>query len=68
MSIAGIPTTKYQCLVLCLNAYIPARVPILPPTALTMNRVFSGILQAPFLAFDLSAHITAKPAIFIITR
>lgn len=36
---------------------MPAREPMLPPMIATMNRVFSGILNALFFAFLLSDHI-----------
>ncbi len=39
-----IPITKYICLVLCLNAYMPSQVPRLPPIKLMRNRVLSFIL------------------------
>ena len=66
--INGIPTTKYQCFVLCLKRYIPAKVPMLPPSRLTRNKVFSGILYLCFMAFLLSINITNTPAIFMIIR
>ncbi len=68
ISMAGIPVTKYQCFVLCLNRYIPAHVPILPPNKLTRKSIFSGILHAWCFALDLSMPITAIPMIFIIRR
>lgn len=64
MQISGIPITKYQCFVLCLNTYIPIHVPILPPSRLHKNNVFSEIRHAFRFAFALSAPIIRKPAIF----
>ena len=57
--------TKLSFCVLCLNVYIPAIVPIPPPSAVTRNNVFSEILHVPFLAFLLSNHIMKKPNIFM---
>lgn len=65
--ISGIPTTKYQCLVLCRNAYIPAQLPALPPKILQTNSVLSEIRQAFLFARDLSIPISANPRIFITT-
>ena len=60
-SITGIPATKYQCLVLCLNKYIPAMEPIEPPIIATKKSVASGILHFLLLALDLSTPIIISP-------
>jgi len=41
---------------------------MLPPIKLTKNNVFSGMRQAPLMAFALSIPITAKPAILAMTK
>ena len=66
--IKGIPTTKYQCFVLWRNKYIPAHVPILPPSRLTMNNVRSGIRKRCLIARLLSEYITYNPTMFISSR
>ena len=68
INIAGIPTTKYQCFVLCLNRYIPAHVPKLPPKKLIRNSLFSGILHVCRFAFALSTPIATKPMVFMSIR
>ena len=55
--IAGMPHTKYQCFVLCLQSLIPRNVPALPPIRANVNRVFSEILHSFLFAFFLSSHI-----------
>ena len=40
---------------------MPIMVPIPPPNAVIINKVFSGIRQEPFLAFLLSNHMMKKP-------
>ena len=55
--IAGMPHTKYQCFVLCLQSLIPRNVPALPPIRANVNRVFSEILHSFLFAFFLSNHI-----------
>ena len=67
-SIKGIPTRKYQCLVLCLKRNIPIIDPMLPPTMATENRVASGMRKAFFLALRLSIPIKANPRTFVITK
>ena len=59
--ISGIPTTKYQCLVLCLKIYIPAIDPNDPPITATRNSVASGILHFLRFALDLSTPIRINP-------
>ena len=65
IKIAGNPIVNFAFLVLCLNVYIPAIVPIPPPNAVITKSVFSGILHALFLAFHLSIPIAKNPTIFI---
>ena len=64
----GIPTTKYQCLVLCRNRYIPAQVPMLPPSRLQPKSIFSGTRHICFIARLLSVHIRYTPNRFIIAK
>ena len=59
--INGKPIKNCIFCVLWWKTNIPAVVPIPPPIAVIINKVFSGILQAPFLAFLLSSHIIKKP-------
>ena len=66
--IRGIPTVKYQCLVLWRKTYMPAQVPILPPTMAAKNRVFSEIRHFLCFAFHLSSPIRKNPARFTKAR
>ena len=66
MRITGKPTENLGFCVLCLNVYIPAIPPILPPIIARISSVCSGILHFPYLAFHLSKYI-AKNAIKFIT-
>ena len=61
---SGIPITKYQCLVLWRNTYIPAHVPILPPKMLTKNNILSEIRHRCIFALLLSSPIIRKPTRF----
>lgn len=64
--ITGIPRTKYQCLVLCRNTYIPSQLPRLPPRRAAKNNLFSEIRHLWFTALFLSMPIRANPRRFII--
>lgn len=65
---AGIPNTKYQCLVLWWNTRMPMIEPILPPIRAMIKSVDSGIRQWRLVARDLSMPIKAKLSMFIMTR
>ena len=61
MNIVGKPSVNFIFFVLCLNRYIPAIVPMDPPSSATNSNVFSGILHFPYIAFRLSMYITNNP-------
>ena len=66
--INGIPTTKYQCLVLWWNRYMPAHAPALPPSRAAPNSAASGTRHWCRLARRLSSAIISSAAALIITR
>lgn len=66
--ITGIPITKYQCLVLWRNKYMPSHAPRLPPRIPTPKSAFSEIRHLCRTAFDLSIPIIASPSRLIPIR
>ena len=64
MAIKGMPILKLQCLVLCLNMYIPAKTPKAPDKKADKKIVFSFIRHFDFSALDLSIFIIIKVIIF----
>ena len=66
--ITGKPMENLSFLVLCLNVYIPAIAPILPPIIAKTSNVCSGILHFPYLAFRLSIYIARNAIKFITTK
>ncbi len=56
---------KYQCLVLCLKAFIPRVAPSAPPKNAVMKILRSGIRRIFFFARFLSIPIKANPRRFI---
>lgn len=67
-TIPGIPTTKYQCLVLWRKKYIPAHAPRHPPSNPLPKSIFSGIRHARCFALLLSIPMSKKPHRFIRLR
>lgn len=61
----GIPKVNESFFVLWRNADIPNRQPIPPPNNAYANKLFSGILERPFIALLLSLPILQKPKMFI---
>ena len=65
IKITGNPTENLNFFVLCLNTYIPAIAPILPPIIASISNVCSAILHFPYFAFFLSINIAKKAIRFI---